>query len=189
MSRVRERAIPRFWISAPTSVWRAAPVAGLVAAMAVAAFFRLHLPFTPVPVTFQTLVVLMGCALLDPKRATISQALYLGLGALGVPIVAGSAAGLALLVGPTGGYLVGFVAAGWLVSHLLGGRPASLLRATVAMGLGAALILACGSAYLMVLGFSPMQALTAGVVPFLLWDAVKAGLAAITYRLWVGAKA
>jgi biotin transport system substrate-specific component len=101
-------------------------------------------------------------------------------------VLAGGAAGLAIVAGPTGGYLVGFVLAAAVVGALLGGKPAHLARVCLVMALGDAIILAAGAAYLFVLGFTFFQAFTLGVAPFLLWDAVKVAVAATSYRLLVG---
>jgi biotin transport system substrate-specific component len=161
-------------------------VLGVTTLMAAAAFLRAWLPFTPVPVTFQTLVVLLGGALAGVRRGAASQGLYLGLGAVGAPIFAGGAAGLAIIAGPTGGYLAGFMFAAILVGRLLGGRRASLLKAVLVMSLGDAVILTCGATWLLALGFPPANAFMLGVVPFLLWDAVKVAVAATSYRLLVG---
>lgn len=85
----------------------------------VAAFaqLRIVLPFTPVPITGQTLAVLLVGATLGKNRAGISMLLYLGMGLAGMPVFASGAQGLAYLSGATGGFLIGFVAAaylGWL---------------------------------------------------------------------------
>ena len=105
----------------------------------VAAFaqIRIVLPFTPVPLTGQTLAVLLVGAALGKNHASISMLLYLGMGIVGMPVFAGGAQGLAYLSGATGGYLIGFVAAayiiGWLAEQGLDrdfrtkSRPASLI--------------------------------------------------------------
>ncbi len=178
--------VPAERFSIPAVVRETAVVAGLAGLMMVSSFVRAPLPFTPVPVTFQTLVVLLGSALAGPRRGMAAQGLYLGLGLAGAPVFAGGVVGMAILAGPTGGYLVGFVLAALAVGNLLGGRPASLPRTTAAIVAGEMIILSCGAAYLVVLGMSPAQALFAGVVPFLLWDGVKTTIAVASYRLLRG---
>lgn len=145
----------------------------LIVASAQVAF---PLPGTPVPVTAQTFVVLLGAATLGTTRAAIGGALFLGLGLAGVPWFAVSS-------GATLGYLVGFVAAaaivGWCARR---GWVATWRGAAAAMALGEAAILAFGVAGLMLMfGMSPWEAVAAGVVPFLIGDAVK--LAAATALL------
>ena len=76
------------------------------------------LPFSPVPITGQTLAVLLVGALLGTARGAMTAALYLGWGIVGLPVFAGGTFGLARLAGPTGGYLVGFIAAAAVVGHL-----------------------------------------------------------------------
>lgn len=146
---------------------------------AVGALIRIPLPFTPVPLTFQTFFVLLGAALLGARRGFASQATYLGLGAAGLPIFAGGAASLALL-GPTGGYLMGFVAASLLTGTLTrGARGSSFLWTAGAMILGLGVIYLLGTAQLAILtGASLPAAVSMGVAPFLLGDAVKLAAAA-----------
>ncbi len=86
--------------------------------IALSAQFAIPLPFSPVPVTGQTLAVLMVGVLLGSRRGSLSVLTYLLQGALGLPVFAGGVAGLARLTGPTGGYLIGFVAAAYLVGWL-----------------------------------------------------------------------
>ena len=140
---------------------------------------RIPLPFTPVPLTGQTFAVLLVGAALGAKRGLGSLSLYLALGALGLPFFAGGASGLTYMSGPTLGYLVGFVAAaaltGFLAEHGLDRRIPTALIAFIA---GQALIYLFGIAWLtLLLGFQ--KALMAGLVPFLLGDALKIGAAAL----------
>ncbi|MDQ2691974.1 MAG: biotin transporter BioY, partial [Chloroflexota bacterium] len=86
--------------------------------MAVLAQLKIALPFTPVPLTGQTFAVLLVGATLGAKRGTASILLYIALGALGLPVFAGGASGLAYLSGATLGYLVGFVIAAYVIGRL-----------------------------------------------------------------------
>jgi biotin transport system substrate-specific component len=174
LARSRE-ALPRL-------AMQALPVVAIVGLMVAAAQLRAPLPWTPVPVTFQTFVVLLGGALLGARRGAVAQGLYVGLAASGLPVLAGSAIGLAALLGPTGGYLIGFVLAAALVGRLLGGRRATWTRTLAVMALGEIVILLAGATQLVALGFTPRQAFLAGIAPFVLWDAVKILLAASIYR-------
>jgi len=79
----------------------------------------LPLPFTPVPITGQTFAVLLVGAVLGARRGAASLVLYLLEGSLGLPVFANGTNGLARLLGPTGGYLIGFVAAAWIVGYSL----------------------------------------------------------------------
>lgn len=138
------------------------------------------LPFSPVPITGQTLAVLLTGAVLGPRLGFASVLLYLGEGAVGLPFFAGGAAGVAALVGPTGGYLAGFPLAaalvGWLAARGWDRHP---LRMAGAMVAGNAVIYALGLAWLAVVmgGPAPGALLSAGLLPFLPGDAVKIVLA------------
>jgi biotin transport system substrate-specific component len=139
--------------------------------VALSARLVIPLPFTPVPITAQTLAVLMLAGLLG-RRGAASVALYLCAGALGLPIFAGSLGGLARLTGPTGGYLLGFVVAayvaGWLAERS-GGHWLRLLGALLA---GQACIYACGLLWLSRF-LPPAQLPLAGLYPFLPGDLFK----------------
>jgi len=149
-------------------------VAGGSALIALSAHLAVPLPFSPVPITTQTLAVLVLAGLLGRQSAG-SVALYLFSGALGLPVLAGNCGGLARLAGPTGGYLAGFLAAayaaGWLAERSAGRGP----RLLAALLVGQLLIYACG---LLWLGrFVPAgHLLAAGLLPFLPGDACKLAL-------------
>lgn len=146
--------------------------------IAVSAQFAFQLPFSPVPVTGQTLTVLLIGALLGRNRGSAAVGLYLLEGASGLPVFAGGKAGLAVLWGPTGGYLIGFAAAaylvGWLVEQGWDRNPST---AAGSMILGSGLIYLFGLAWLgTLIGFQ--NALPLGLYPFLVGDLVKIILAA-----------
>ncbi|HID72059.1 MAG TPA: biotin transporter BioY [Thermoplasmata archaeon] len=82
---------------------------------------RLYLPWTPVPVTGQTLSVMLSAMVLG-RWGGVSQIIYIGVGAAGVPWFAGGAGGVFVLLGPTGGYLIGFILAAFFLGHLLDSR-------------------------------------------------------------------
>lgn len=138
----------------------------------------LPLPFSPVPITGQTFAVLLVGAALGAKRGSASLLLYLLEGAAGLPVFAGGGAGAATLIGPTGGYLVGFVGAAWLVGALAGrGLDRRLPHALLAFLAGEAVIFLCGAALLAVY-VGPANALPMGVIPFIPGELIKAALAA-----------
>jgi biotin transport system substrate-specific component len=128
----------------------------------------------------QTFVVLVIGAAFGWKLGAATLLLYLAEGALGLPVFAGTPArgiGIAYMAGPTGGYLVGFVAGaalcGWLAER---GWDRSVRRTAVAMALGHVLILGSGWAWLAVL-VGPQKAYLAGVAPFYLATVLKTALA------------
>ena len=141
---------------------------------------RIPLPFTPVPITGQTFAVLLVGATLGFRRGAISLLLYLLQGILGLPVFAGGASGMAILLGPTGGYLIGFVVAAGLVGLLAArGMDRRIPSALLAFLAGETVIYLFGVAWLSVfLGIQ--HAIVAGLLPFLVGDAIKlaaAGLA------------
>ena len=90
----------------------------LAAATGLAAQVRLPLPWTPVPITFQTMVVLFGGLALGQRKGAGVQLLYIGLGVAGVPWFSNWTGGFSHLLGPTGGYLLGFVAVAYCAGYL-----------------------------------------------------------------------
>jgi biotin transport system substrate-specific component len=141
---------------------------------------KVNLPLPYVPMTLQTLVVLMIGAAYGWRLGCATVIAYLAEGAIGLPVFAGPVGGLAPLIGPTGGYLVGFVpaafATGWLSER---GWDRSVPRLFVAMALGHIIILASGYAWLAVgmkLGFE--KAWLVGIAPFIAASVVKNALGA-----------
>lgn len=149
-----------------------------VAALVVSS--KLRIPFFPVPMTMQPLVVLLIGMAYGPRLGGSTVLTFLGLGAVGFPVFAGAAAGIPYILGPTGGYLFGFfiaaVATGWLAER---GADKSMLATLGAMALGLSLIYIPGLLWLgSIIGWDkPILAL--GLTPFLLGDAVKIGLATL----------
>lgn len=173
---------------APLSALRAAAVLFVAALTAAAAQISIPLPFTAVPFTFQPMVVLLGGLALGAKLGLASQAVYLAAGIAGLPVFAASATlppGPFRLLGPTGGYLVAYPIAAFLVGYLAErGFDRRYLTSIVAMMAGLAVVYACGAIWLSVsLGFA--GALAAGVYPFIAADVAKVVAAAgVLPGLW-----
>lgn len=89
----------------------------LTSLTAVGAYIIIPLPFSPVPITFQTFFVLLSGILLGRKYGPLSQIIYLLLGTFGLPIFSGGRSGIGILLGPTGGFLMSFVLVSWIASH------------------------------------------------------------------------
>ena len=141
---------------------------------------KVNLPLPYVPMTLQTLVVLMIGAAYGARLGGATVTAYLAMGAIGWPVFAGPIGGLAPLLGPTAGYLFGFVAAafitGWLSER---GWDRSVALLFVAMGLGHIVILAAGFAWLafgMKLGAE--KAWLVGIAPFFAASVIKNALGA-----------
>ena len=149
-------------------------VVGFALAIAIGAQVRVPLPFTPVPVTAQTLVVLLGAGALGARRSGSGAALYGVAGLLGVPWFAVSS-------GATLGYVAGFVAAALIVGRAADhGRLSRLAPSVVTMTVATLAIYLLGASVLgLVLGVGPARALALGVVPFLVGDAIKIAVASL----------
>jgi len=132
----------------------------------------ISLPFFPVPLTMQTLFVLLSGAVMK-RKGVIPVGLYIALGAVGLPLFHNGAAGPGLLLGPTGGYLIGFIAAAYIVGALYEKAGEKCHLAGIALGTVA--IYLCGYSWLVVsTGMNLWLALVTGVLPFIPGDAVKA---------------
>ena len=138
----------------------------------------LSIPMPQVSFTMQSFAVFFALGLLGGRRGCISIGIYLLMGAVGLPVFSGFRGGLGVLLGVTGGYIWGFLLAGllyWAVTSLLGKR---LHIRLIAMILGMAVCYGCGTAwYLHAYGGSIGPVLATCVVPYLLPDGVKIGLA------------
>lgn len=148
------------------------------ALMALSAKVSLPLPY--VPMTLQTLVVLMIGAGYGWRFGSATMIAYLAEGALGTPVFAGPVGGIAPLVGPTAGYLFGFVAAafvtGWLAER---GWDRSVTLLFAAMAVGHIVILAAGFGWLAFgVGLGAAKAWQVGIVPFVAASLVKNALGA-----------
>jgi biotin transport system substrate-specific component len=151
-------------------------VTGGAALTGAAAQFALPVPGSPVPVSGQTFAVLLVGISLGPLRAVLSLMLYAAVGMAGFPWFAEGHSGAGL---PTFGYIIGFVLAAAVVGELARrGGDRTMPRTVGTMAVGSALIYAVGVPYLaLATGMSAGEAIAAGLVPFLLGDALKAALA------------
>ena len=150
-----------------------------VVAIAVAARFDVPVPGTTVPQSGQTLAVLLVGRLLPGLDGVFAVAAYVAAGALGFPVFAGGDAGWRHLLGPTGGYLLGFVAAAhYVASRRRGDRDRTYASGLVTMLIGHAIILSCGWLRLAI-GLGGAGAYWTGVAPFLSGALVKSLLAAV----------
>ena len=147
--------------------------ASLLAALtAVGAY--LAIPVGPVPRVLQNLFILLAGILLGSRWATVSVAIYLLMGALGLPVFAGGTGGIGRFVGPTGGYLVGFLPAVFIIGLIAERFTPRVVIDIVAMVVGSLMIYACGIFWLKsVTGMSWIKALSVGMLPFLIGDALK----------------
>ncbi len=157
----------------PARLYDVLLVAGFSLIIAISAQVSIPLPFTPVPVTLQTFAVVLTGALLGSRRGAAAVVAYLAEGLAGLPVFSLGGAGLAHLLGPTGGYLVGFVAAAWITGFLVERRLAARLPgALFVVVVGHLVPYVTGVAWLGAAVGLP-RALALGFVPFLIGDTLK----------------
>jgi biotin transport system substrate-specific component len=156
-------------------------VTGFALLTALAAQIRIPLPFTPVPITGQTFAVLLSGAALGSGAGAASQVLYVALG-LFLPFYAGGASGWEHATGSTGGFLIGFIVAAWVVGKLAESRQdRSVSTAIPAFLTGTIVIYLLGVPWLAhSLDVSWVRATELGLAPFVIGDLVKAALAGLT---------
>ena len=146
---------------------------------AIGAYIIIPLPL--VPITLQTFVMYLAASMLGGYLGALSQIVYILLGIIGLPVFAGGKAGLGVLIGPTGGYLIGFIIGAYIVGRMMESRKhsgyvwivLSLIVATVVLYI-------CGVAQLsLVAHLSLKKAIAVGVLPFLIGDAIKIAAATL----------
>ncbi|MFN2397482.1 MAG: biotin transporter BioY [Gemmatimonadaceae bacterium] len=160
-------------------------VVGFALALAAASQVALPLPFTPVPITMQPLLVVLAGLWLGSWAGATSMLLYLVAGALGLPVFAPMGApGFARLLGPTGGYLLAYPAAAWVAGRV-GHGAGTYLRRVLAAAAGILVLHVGGATQLTILTGDLSRAIAIGVLPFLALDVLKAfaaGLLSATPR-------
>lgn len=146
---------------------------------------KFYIPHEPVPFTLQTLFVVLAGAFLGWRNGVISVVSYLILGAIGIPVFAGSVAGPSILVGTTAGYLFGFVIATGLVGAIIKASD-SILWTALTMFIGFVIIFACGAFYLNIVFIHNWGiSVTQGFMIFSYWDLIKLAAAIGIYRAFL----
>ena len=173
------------WPSSATPAIPRALLLMLAGSAFIALSAQIQVPLWPVPMTGQTFAVLLVGVAFGWRLGAATLLLYMAEGALGLPVLAKAAAGPAVIIGPTGGYIMGFVLAAAVVGYLAErGWDRNVWRTALAMLIGNFTIYLLGvpwlAVYLAGIGTeAPLQAAIAGgLVPFLLGDALKLALAA-----------
>jgi biotin transport system substrate-specific component len=133
------------------------------------------IPLQPVPITLQTFFTGLAGALLGGYAGALSQMVYLLLGVIGMPVFAGGRAGLGILLGPTGGYLIGFIAGAYVIGKMVEARKeAGLVWIALSLAAGDLIIYSLGTLQLsLVAHLSLAKAILVGVVPFLAGELLK----------------
>ena len=153
-------------------------ISGLFAALlCVGAYIAFPLAFSPVPIALGNFFAVLGGLLLGPWWGAASPIIYIAIGALGFPVFSGGRGGIAHLIGPTGGYLAGYVLGAFLAGWV--GKRRSVLATAAGAFLGFSAILALGFLGLKLTSGSDWpKAMALGILPFIPGDAIKAVLAA-----------
>lgn len=182
---IHDRGVTLLAAVAPRGGILQALVCMVLGSLLLTASAKVQVPFWPVPMTMQTLAVLVIGMAYGSRLAGATVLLYLAQGVAGLPVFAGPAPGYTYIMGPTAGYLVGFAVAavviGWLAER---GWDRSPAKALAAMALGHAVVLALGVAWLSVL-FGVEKAYTVGLAPFWAATLLKTLLgAAVMQAAW-----
>jgi biotin transport system substrate-specific component len=154
--------------------------ASLFGALTAAGAF-IVIPVPPVPITAQTFFLNAAAVLLGGSLGALSQFIYVMLGVVGIPVFSGGKAGIGVIFGPTGGYLLGFIIAAFVIGKIAGAkRGAGIFWHIFAMLVGMVIIYSLGITQLaLVAKMSFKKALAIGVLPFIPGDIIKILLAAI----------
>lgn len=138
----------------------------------------ISVPIGPIPVSLTNLVLCFCVILLGKKKATVSFLIYLLIGAVGIPVFSGFSGGVGKMVGPTGGYLVGFLFLTWIGGMFTERHLGKPVWYALGMALGTLCLYAFGTLwYLVLMKTDVWYALTVCVFPFLIFDAIKIILA------------
>ncbi len=172
----------RLWPAASSNQLLRAAFLAILGSALVAVCAQVNVPMVPVPMTLQTLAVLAIGGAYGSRLAASTLALYALEGAVGLPVFAQFKAGPAILMGPTGGYIVGFIAAAGLVGFLAErGFDRNVIKMFGAMLMGAAVLYIPGLAWLSTFVGGFAKAVEFGLTPFIAGDLVKAALAALAF--------
>ncbi len=170
----------------PDSIFREAPLLiGFNLILVLCSYISINLPFSPVPITGQTFGVLIIAMVLGKTRSVAVVTAYLLEGLAGLPVFAGGTAGFGVLMGPTGGYLLGFLAAAYFVGTLADkGWDKNYLKSIIAMTIGTAIIFIFGLSWL--IRFVPLETVsTIGFYPFIPGAILKLAVAGLILpSLW-----
>ncbi|WP_251551450.1 biotin transporter BioY [Neobacillus muris] len=143
---------------------------------------QVTIPLPLVPITGQTLAVGLAATILGSRYGTLSVILYALMGAIGVPVYSGMSGGFGVIVGPTGGFIIGFIPAAFLTGLILEKTSYTVINGMIANTAGMLITLVFGTVWLkIVASITWGAALTSGFYPFLIVGLIKAFLAS-----WIG---
>lgn len=141
---------------------------------------RIYLPYTPVPITLQTFFLFVSVYYLNPKEIGISQSIYILAGLVGLPVFAAGLTGMIALIGPTAGYLLGFIFAGSIMSILKERIKITPLKMFCIFLLGIMIIYLFGITHLcFIYKINVITAIKIGAIPFIAGDLIKISIASM----------
>lgn len=150
------------------------------ALLCVSGYIVFPLPFTPIMITAQTILINLVSLILNPLHSAISVAVFILLGTIGLPIFAGGSSGFQALLSPSGGFIVGFLFAAFAMSYFKGKKISLYRYLAVTILIGMPIIYLSGATYMSyVLNISYVKTLQIAVIPFIVGDITKAVLASI----------
>jgi len=143
---------------------------------------QVTIPLPLVPITGQTLAIGLAATILGSRYGTIATILYLIMGAIGIPVFAQMSAGLGVLFGPTGGFIVGFIPAAFIIGYYIEKTSFTIFQAIIANLIGMIVTLTFGTIWLKISAeLSWTAAFISGFAPFIIVGVIKAALAG-----WIG---
>lgn len=155
-------------------------IALMAAVICILGPLSIPLPFSPVPIAFANLAICLSVYLLGAKKSLISLAIYLVIGLAGLPVFSNFRGGFGVLAGPTGGYLVGYVFLCLIAGYAVDAFPDRRMHIAIGMVLGTVVLYAFGTAWLAYQAkLTFVQALWAGVIPYIPGDLIKIGIALV----------
>ncbi|MDO5155252.1 MAG: biotin transporter BioY [Eubacteriales bacterium] len=144
----------------------------------------LSIPIGPVPISLTNLAIYFGLYLIGTKKEVISYIVYMIIGLVGIPVFSGFTGGPAKLIGPTGGYIIGFVPMAIVAGLVIDRFRDKIVPCFLGMVVGTIICYALGTAWLAYQGQMELKAaLFAGVIPFIPGDLIKMGIAAFFGRV------
>jgi len=170
-----------------SKTYRITAVAMMVAIMAIFAQIAIPIPISPVPLTLQTAGLIIAMVIFNWRESSLAMLVYILLGSVGVPVFSAGKAGLAVLAGPTGGYLYGFIAAALIGSSLLAHVRANtkhrLFKAYICVAFALAVMFCCGMLHFcLIMHVGLKEAFMLTILPYLPLDILK--IAAFTPLAW-----
>ncbi|MFP7296314.1 biotin transporter BioY [Neobacillus niacini] len=143
---------------------------------------QVTIPLPLVPITGQTLAVGLAATILGSRYGTLSVILYALIGAIGIPVFSGMSGGFGVIVGPTGGYIIGFIPAAFLTGYILEKTSFTVVKGLIANTVGMLITLSIGTLWLkFAADMTWMAAVASGFLPFIIVGLIKAFLAS-----WIG---